>query len=585
MKNIYLTMQKILKSKYIGYILIFILTVVIMAPIFTVGLTQNNDARIHLARILSIDSVIKEGVFPPIIDIDYMNGFGYALNLFYGPLTTYIPIILFNIFGTTGLALKIFTCITVFLSGITMYKFVFNVTERKSIATISALIYISAPYKLSNIYARGAVGEYTAFIFIPLVFDGIYNIINNKKNDFWLCIGIVGLVLSHTITTIYTALFAILFLIFNIEKLKKLEIFKKLIINVAIAFLICCFYAIPLLEHTFGGDYVIYNSDYMYTNGTDVYGTAIGFNDFFSNEFGNQDVRFSLGIATIFLTLLGIVCFKKIKKEYKSIYLIFAFLAFMALWMTTKYFPWFSMPNFFGVIQFAWRNLGFFAFFVSLICGINAVTFAEQLIKNETMKDTFLFAVVITICTFAGLGVMRNWNIGDLKDEAEFDKYMSSSDRIYVYSINREYLPINAYKDLDYVKERENRTYILSGNATIISEQKNDLKDVVSLENVKEGVKLELPYLYYLGYDVEVSYDGTEYEKVESFESENGFVAIELNGSDSATVKVEYKGTVIEKISYIISLIGLIILFTYIKFSIRGRTLNEKSLPLGTNFK
>lgn len=571
MKNIYLTMQKILKSKYIGYILIFILTVVIMAPMFTVDLTQNNDAKIHLARILSIDSVIKEGVFPPIIDIDYMNGFGYALNLFYGPLTTYIPIILFNIFGTTGLALKIFTCITVFLSGITMYKFVFNVTERKSIATISALIYISAPYKLSNIYARGAVGEYTAFIFIPLVFDGIYNIVNNKKNDFWLCIGIVGLVLSHTITTIYTALFAILFLILNIEKLKKLEIFKKLIINVAIAFLICCFYAIPLLEHTFGGDYVIYNSDYMYTNGTDVYGTAIGFNDFFSNEFGNQDVRFSLGIATIFLTLLGIVCFKKIKKEYKSIYLIFAFLAFMALWMTTKYFPWFSMPNFFGVIQFAWRNLGFFAFFIVLICGINAVTFAEQLIKNETMKDTFLFAVVITICTFAGLGVMRNWNIGDLKNEAEFDKYNLAIDRVYVYSINREYLPTNAFINLDYIDNREDKTYILNGNATITQEEKNGLEDTISLENITENTKLELPYIFYLGYDVQVYYNNGEYEKVDTFESENGFLTIKLNSSDLATVKVEYKGTVIEKISYIVSVIGVIILFIYIKFSIEDR--------------
>ena len=119
MKNIYLTMQKILKSKYIGYILIFILTVVIMAPMFTVDLTQNNDAKIHLARILSIDSVIKEGVFPPIIDIDYMNGFGYALNLFYGPLTTYIPIILFNIFGgamADGTSKKKICVVTDFIS-------------------------------------------------------------------------------------------------------------------------------------------------------------------------------------------------------------------------------------------------------------------------------------------------------------------------------------------------------------------------------------------------------------------------------------------------------------------------------------
>lgn len=58
---------------------------------------------------------------------------------------------------------------------------------------------------------------------------------------------------------------------------------------------------------------------------------------------------------------------------------------------------------------------------------------------------------------------------------------------------------------------------------------------------------------------------------MDTFESENGFLTIKLNSSDLATVKVEYKGTVIEKISYIVSVIGVIILFIYIKFSIEDR--------------
>ena len=564
MKKIYMAIQKITEYRYLGYILIFILTCIIMAPIFTMDLTQINDAKIHLARILAVDSVIKDGIFPPIIDIDFMNGFGYALNLFYGPITTFIPIILFNIFGTTGFALKIFTVFAVLFSGINMYNFTFNITKRRNISTITALIYMALPYKLSNIYARSAVGEYTAYVFIPLVFEGIYNIIHEKKKNYLLCIGIVGLVLSHTITTIYTAIFAILFLLLNINKLKDLRIFRKITVNIFIAFLICLFYATPLIEHITLGNYVIYDKNLMHTSSNTVYDKALEINDLFSNEFGEQDVRYSIGIIVLFLILIGLFTFKKRNKEYKEIYWRFGLLAFISIWMTTKYFPWFLLPDFFGVIQFPWRCLGFFSFFVSLICGINAVTMAEKVLKSETLKDTFIFAIILSTCIFSSIGVLRNWNRGNEKNEKIFDEVMSSDDRIYVYGINREYLPQKAYKNLNYIDERENKTYILKGEVESIEEEKNKLKDVIYVKNAKQNTILELPYLYYLGYDIEISYNGNEAEKVKCFESDSGFLAIEIDECDNAIINVEYKGTMLEKLSYIISLIGIGIFISYV---------------------
>ena len=58
MKKINSIIQKIINSKYIGYILIFLLSCIIIAPIFSMDLTQNNEAKIHMARIFSIDSVL-----------------------------------------------------------------------------------------------------------------------------------------------------------------------------------------------------------------------------------------------------------------------------------------------------------------------------------------------------------------------------------------------------------------------------------------------------------------------------------------------------------------------------------------------
>lgn len=558
-------MKKIINSKFTPYILIILLTIVISVPIFTMNLYLNNEATLHMSRFLAVDGIIKDGVFPPIINYKFMEGFGYALNLFYGPLTTYIPIIFLNIFGTAGMAFKIFSVLTVLISGITMYKFMLSVTHRKSMSIISALIYISVPYKLSNIYSRNAIGEFTAFIFIPIVFEGLYNLIHgDKKKHYLLIIGVVGLVLSHTITTIYVALFAIIYVLLNIKKLKDVEIWKKAIVNIIISFLICAFYAIPLLEHCFGGEYAIFSGEKMGSTGMAVYSSALGLKDLFANEIGNQEIRFSIGIVTCILTLLTFLCFKKVKKEHDKIYSDFLILAIISLFMCTKLFPWVIMPSFLTVIQFAWRNLGFFAFFISLVCGINAVVFAENIIKEKVWKETFLFGIILSIFVFAFLGVFRDFRFDDISKESDLDRKVRERETIGAFQVNREYMPLKALNNIKYVMERENKTYVLEGSADIVSEQKVKLEDSITLNNVTDGTVLELPYLYYLCYDANISYDGGEEEDIEITESENGFLSVKLKNSDTANLTIRYTGTVLEKISYIISGLGIILCIIYI---------------------
>ncbi len=558
-------MKKIINSKFTPYILIILLTIVISVPIFTMNLYLNNEATLHMSRFLAVDGIIKDGVFPPIINYKFMGGFGYALNLFYGPLTTYIPIIFLNIFGTAGMAFKIFSVLTVLISGITMYKFMLSVTHRKSMSIISALIYISVPYKLSNIYSRNAIGEFTAFIFIPIVFEGLYNLIHgDKKKHYLLIIGVVGLVLSHTITTIYVALFAIIYVLLNIKKLKDIEIWKKAIVDIIITFLICAFYAIPLLEHCFGGEYAIFSGEKMGSTGMDVYSSALGLKELFANEAGNQEIRFSIGIVTCILTLLTFFCAKKVKKEHDKIYSDFLILAIISLFMCTKLFPWVIMPSFLTVIQFAWRNLGFFAFFISLVCGINAVVFAENIIKEKVWKETFLFGIILSIFVFAFLGVFRDFRFDDISKESDLDRKVRERETIGAFQVNREYMPLKALNNIKYVMERENKTYVLEGSADIVSEQKVKLEDSITLNNVTDGTVLELPYLYYLCYDANISYDGGEEEDIEITESENGFLSVKLKNSSTANLTIKYTGTVLEKISYIISGLGIILCIIYI---------------------
>ncbi len=194
--------KKIIDNKFFPYIIITILSIIICIPLFAMNMSEYNEARIHIGRIVSVKQIILDGVFPNFISAKHMMGFGYALNIFYGILTTYIPVLISFITGSGIWALKIFTLITVAISGITMHNFVLEITTdsqklkafnvTKFTALLASLIYIAAPYKLTDIYARTAVGEYTAFIFIPLVFRGLYKLINDKeKANLYIIIGAV----------------------------------------------------------------------------------------------------------------------------------------------------------------------------------------------------------------------------------------------------------------------------------------------------------------------------------------------------------------------------------------------------------
>lgn len=559
-------LEKITRCKYMPYILMILLSALICLPIFTMNLFLRNEATLHMARIIAIDEVLKDGVFPPIIDYKFMNGFGYALNLFYGPLTTYIPIIIYNIVGTAGLSFKVFSSLTVILSAFSMYKCTYSITKRKSIATISALLYVSMPYKLSNIYSRNAIGEFTALIFVPIVFEGLYNIVNgDKRKSYLLSVGIIGLVLSHTISTIYMALFCIIYLLLNIDRLKNIEIWKKFGINILISFLICSFYAIPLLEHNFNIEYTIFSPEKMGSTPQAVQSTGLGLSDLFANEIGNQEIRFSLGIVTCILSILTIFCYKRVKKDYKDTYISFIILSIITLIMSTKLFPWLIMPKFLTIIQFAWRTLGFFAFFASFVLGINTIVFAENILKKDLLKDTFIFATIISIFVFSFLGVLRDWKFDDLSGESKLDARIKDNEKVPVFQVNREYMPLKANNDLDYVQNRENRTYVISGTAEITEENKVKLSDDIYIKNVESEATLELPYLYYLGYEAKVKYNNNDsFEKLELTESDKGFLQVNIEKCEKAQIVVRYNGTTLEKASYIISVLGVIILVIYI---------------------
>ena len=102
-------LNKLKNNKYIPYIVIFLSSIIITSVFFTMNISEYNEARIHIGRIISVKEVILKGIFPFLISPKQMLGFGYGLNIFYGPFSTYIPILISFLGFNLIMSLKIFT--------------------------------------------------------------------------------------------------------------------------------------------------------------------------------------------------------------------------------------------------------------------------------------------------------------------------------------------------------------------------------------------------------------------------------------------------------------------------------------------
>ena len=559
--------ENIRKDKVIHYIIIIAASLIAAIPLINLRIYGTDDGYVHMLRIFGMEQILKEQNFPPFIYSKFANGFGYAINLFYSPIVTYGPLF-FRIFGLHYYTcLKLFAYSTILISCFTMYNFLYEVSKKREIAILGAVIYAFIPYRLETIFNRFAIGEFTAYIFFPMLFHGLFNLLKGDgKKHYYIAISGVGLILTHTISTEYSVLLAILYMILNIRKLKNIEVWKKIGINLLIIITLTAFYTMPIIEHKLFGNYTIFDSTSMRSLPSDLQNASISITQLFKDTTEPEGVDFNLEIPLVLFAILGIFVFKKISEDLKPEYLKFLLIAVISLYMTNKLFPWIIMPNVLTTLQFPWRMLAFFEFALSVLCAINIYTLIEMIAKNKELLRNILFTCFIVIISISMAKVNYNYKYEAKKtlSDEEFEKKRIVDEPLSIWSINREYLPLNM--DKDYIEDRENSTIVLQGQAEISNEQKNGLNLEFDVENVEEGTVLELPYIYYLGYQAEIqefseSNDSIIEIKSKTFESENHFVAIKLgNNIQKAHIVVKYKGTIVEKVGYIISGLSTVII-------------------------
>lgn len=601
-------------GEYANIAIIFIVSIFVCLPLLNKNCNIYIDDGIqHLCRLIGTEQTLVSKQFLPMIMSNFCNNFGYSWNIFYSPLTAYIPLI-FRIFSFSfETCLKLFMFVVTVATGIAMYKFVIKITKNKNIAILASVLYIIAPYRITDMYVRMALAELTSFIFIPMVFSGMYSIINENKKSSLLIIGASGLILTHTVVCMYTAMLCFVYLIVFIRKLNKKSILN-LLVSLLMIVLITSFYWVGLAQHYFSTSYEVFVPGRMErVDVLNFYKTSLSQLVYTDQE---QKMIYEIGIVTfigLLLTPIAIMKFEKQEKEkdFTKIYGLFGILGIVLTIMTLKIFPFEKLPGIFTMIQFTFRLFEFTSFFFAIISAVNFWI----LIKNFNIRDVIIISLIACLLTTIYGKKISYEKKYDEKDFIEPRRVTKDVGRINAGMASFEYLPSKAFNCLKtYIADREDVPIILNNSdnqITIsdyekngsnmkmkilkarpelangtdkvyeVSEELTNEEDTISEANqddesskantTSEDIEIELPYIYYLGYRVKINGKEAKYT-----ESEHGFVQINIDKelNEEAEITVKYLGTNEMIIAFAVSLVSTV---SYAIFTITAKRLKSKS--------
>lgn len=549
------------------YLCILLISMIVCIPLMSKNINVYRDDGIqHVCRLIGTYQTIRSGEILPMIMSSFCNNFGYSWNIFYSPLTAYVPLI-FKIFNFTFTnCLKIFMYAVTLLSGIAMYKFMINVTRNKNVSLLSSILYVLAPYRITDMYIRIAVAELASFVFIPIIFDGLYSVLKEEKLSFKLIWGTVGLILTHTVITMYMAIICVLYLVFNIRKLKSVKGVRALVISIVCILLITSFYWVGLLQHHNATSYEVFVPGRMEVgNKLEYYKTEFS-QLFYTNK--DQTMIYAIGLVTVLGLVLTPIAWKNIEKEYKRTYVLLFVFGIILTIMTLTFFPFEKLPSIFKMIQFTFRLYEFTAFFFAFVAGINY----GIIIKNFKIFDVIVLTIISTLLLIPYNSKLEYGLFTNEDRLIEGVRVTENTGRVHAGMASMEYLPSKAFKVLNtYIANRKDEPIIIRGEAEILNYSKNGTNLEFKLTNMKNEqeadnrnnkteaeLTIELPYIYYLGYRVYAN--GSE---IEYAESDNGFVQIKINPAlyeQNVKINVKYTGTNEMIVASVISGISAIVL-------------------------
>lgn len=352
-------------------------------------LTKGHDMPFHINRITGIAEALRQGQFPVRIYTSAYNGYGYPCSVFYGDIFLYLPALLrlagfplslvyrlYLVFVNTATCLIAFFCFT-------------KIFRNWRIGVFGAFLYTCSAYRITNMYFRTALGEFSAMTFFPLlvyaavllVGDG-YDKRERSRAWIWLSLGVSGVCQTHMISLQMCFLFWLFFMVLYVQKVFRKEPLRQMIMAGVSTVILNLWFLVPFLQYYMGGNYQINSGMPKRLAPSGLYLPQL-LGIFFTGS--GRDIPGSMKgempLTPGFALLMGLFCFLaccirygKREEDSRKIGKGAAILGIVALWLASVYCPWDWLLMFPDKIvrllysmQFPWRYLAVATVFLAVV--------------------------------------------------------------------------------------------------------------------------------------------------------------------------------------------------------------------------
>lgn len=569
--------------------------IVIMAclPLGLGYLTYGHDLSIHLSRIEGLKAGLLAGQFPVRMDPALINDKGYPFSLMYSDLLLY-PAALLRILGfSLQASYKVYVFgITLVTALITRYV-LRKMLGSEQAALLGTALYTLSFYRLTNVFVRAAVGEYSAMAFLPLVVYGLWRIYTqevktDRRSAPWcwlaLAVGFTGLLQTHLLTTELAGLFTALFCLVQFRKTFTRPVFPALCKATGAAVLWNLWFLVPLAQYMAQGVCRIsgkYDASYLYD--TAVYlgqmftmfgqggGVAESIQSGMSDEMP-QSLGLVLAVGAVFFLMA--VLDPQVRRAHRPTVRLGAAalgLGAVAVFCASDWCPWYDLflaegplsvlSKTLGKLQFAWRFLTPATWLLVLAACCAVVLFLRS--RPQAARQMMAVLLVLTV-------IPAGYLLFDVCNR----------------SVNRVYMSLAAIDDLpgqvgggEYLPAEDTTTDDSAwGSLLTICSETVSLEDYtkdgldVTLSAVNTGTEegtIRLPLFYYPGYSITGS-EGAGLTHTE------GYLVVTVPAGWQGSVRVRWTGEWFWRISDLVSLCA--ILATLVVWKRRNRHARVKTV-------
>lgn len=353
----------IAQEKLVDFCVIAGVALLAMSPMFMTYLYNGDDLCYHLARMEGVKDGILDGQIPVIIMPDGLKGNGY-LNAMYPYLFLYLGAFLRICRVSIALSYKMVVFAANLGSALCAYYAFRSISKSRRTVMLGVVLFTLMPYRFTNIFSRGDLGETLALTFWPLVIVGMYHILlGDRKKWHYLVIGFSGALQSHILSVMFVLAFCVVAAVVYGVRIWKEKRYVEIGKAAGITILLNLWFLVPFLYYYFTeelGTEILRWSGY--------YEQSINLSNMTQTISLYNKQYFSLGLPLLGcagIAVIYLICEKKENRTWLDSYLTFLFvLGCILVYMTTGYFPSLELSgndfinSIITMLQFPWRFLG-----------------------------------------------------------------------------------------------------------------------------------------------------------------------------------------------------------------------------------